>query len=342
MTKLQLLHKPGYVQDLNYIFCLKFFNLENNSKYSSEEIKWMKDLIYRFGEVSDDLFLFYYIPSHQTPSFMTRFGMDTFRKHFLTDFDFGMFINDLSDTDKYVRNMITYFMNVLPQEKLEECYTSKDKLFSYIKETNFSWEIKSRLYEFFLKPEPFFQLLKLQLMEKEVMLADYYNENMQVILDAHNKLNYDKVVDCFVGRMGRSHFYGTNRVAYFSYCLLNNHLIKVYYFDDYDIFFLGTQYDDVIDDVNSKKDISLEKFGNAVSEPSRIKILQFILEQGEITCKDLERAFSFSGSTAYHHITTLVRIGLVNSRSEGKAVFYSINREYFKKVTELLNKFVIG
>ena len=342
MTKLQLLHKPGYVQDLNYIFCLKFFNLENNSKYSSEEIKWMKDLIYRFGEVSDDLFLFYYIPSHQTPSFMTRFGMDTFRKHFLTDFDFGMFINDLSDTDKYVRNMITYFMNVLPQEKLEECYTSKDKLFSYIKETNFSWEIKSRLYEFFLKPEPFFQLLKLQLMEKEVMLADYYNENMQVILDAHNKLNYDKVVDCFVGRMGRSHFYGTNRVAYFSYCLLNNHLIKVYYFDDYDIFFLGTQYDDVIDDVNSKKDISLEKFGNAVSEPSRIKILQFILEQGEITCKDLEKAFSFSGSTAYHHITTLVRIGLVNSRSEGKAVFYSINREYFKKVTELLNKFVIG
>ncbi len=342
MTKLQLLHKPGYVQDLNYIFCLKFFNLENNSKYSSEEIKWMKDLIYRFGEVSDDLFLFYYIPPHQTPSFMTRFGMDTFRKHFLTDFDFGMFINDLSDTDKYVRNMITYFMNVLPQEKLEECYTSKDKLFSYIKETNFSWEIKSRLYEFFLKPEPFFQLLKLQLMEKEVMLADYYNENMQVILDAHNKLNYDKVVDCFVGRMGRSHFYGTNRVAYFSYCLLNNHLIKVYYFDDYDIFFLGTQYDDVIDDVNSKKDISLEKFGNAVSEPSRIKILQFILEQGEITCKDLERAFSFSGSTAYHHITTLVRIGLVNSRSEGKAVFYSINREYFKKVTELLNKFVIG
>ena len=119
-------------------------------------------------------------------------------------------------------------------------------------------------------------------------------------------------------------------------------LFNKIYFDDYDIFFLGTRYNDVIDDVNSKKDISLEKFGNAVSEPSRIKILQFILEQGEITCKDLERAFSFSGSTAYHHITTLVRIGLVNSRSEGKAVFYSINREYFKKVTELLNKFVIG
>lgn len=348
MVKFQLLNKPGYVQDLNYIFCLKFLNIVNfvNShyleKFRTEEIRRMNDVKYRFGDVSDDLFLFYYIPPHQIPSFMTKFGMDTFRKHFLTDFDFGMFINDLSDTDKYVRNMITYFMNVLPQEKLEECYTSKDKLFSYIKETNFSWEIKSRLYEFFLKPEPFFQLLKLQLMEKEVMLADYYNENMQVILDAHNKLNYDKVVDCFVGRMGRSHFYGTNRVAYFSYCLLNNHLIKVYYFDDYDIFFLGTQYDDVIDDVNSKKDISLEKFGNAVSEPSRIKILQFILEQGEITCKDLEKAFSFSGSTAYHHITTLVRIGLVNSRSEGKAVFYSINREYFKKVTELLNKFVIG
>ena len=246
MVKFQLLNKPGYVQDLNYIFCLKFLNIVNfvNShyleKFRTEEIRRMNDVKYRFGDVSDDLFLFYYIPPHQIPSFMTKFGMDTFRKHFLTDFDFGMFINDLSDTDKYVRNMITYFMNVLPQEKLEECYTSKDKLFSYIKETNFSWEIKSRLYEFFLKPEPFFQLLKLQLMEKEVMLADYYNENMQVILDAHNKLNYDKVVDCFVGRMGRSHFYGTNRVAYFSYCLLNNHLIKVYYFDDYDIFFLGT------------------------------------------------------------------------------------------------------
>ena len=129
MVKFQLLNKPGYVQDLNYIFCLKFLNIVNfvNShyleKFRTEEIRRMNDVKYRFGDVSDDLFLFYYIPPHQIPSFMTKFGMDTFKRHFLVDFDFNMFLNDLSDTEKYAHNMITYFMNVLPQEKLEECYT---------------------------------------------------------------------------------------------------------------------------------------------------------------------------------------------------------------------------
>ena len=68
--------------------------------------------------------------------------------------------------------------------------------------------------------------------------------------------------------------------------------------------------------VEAKKTCPLEDMCGALSETSRIQILKLLLEREELTCKDLEKIFNFSGSTAYHHITLLSKSGAVKIRTE--------------------------
>lgn len=105
------------------------------------------------------------------------------------------------------------------------------------------------------------------------------------------------------------------------------------------IYILGLEYISVIDLINNKKDLSILDLGNAICEESRVKILDLLLNREEVTCKDLEKIFSFSGSTAYHHITMMLKFGLVKTRNEGKTILYSLNRKYFDAIIDVLSKY---
>ena len=84
---------------------------------------------------------------------------------------------------------------------------------------------------------------------------------------------------------------------------------------------------------------NLEDMCNTLSETSRMQILKLLLQRKELTCKDLEKIFNFSGSTAYHHITLLSKSGAVKIRTEGKTIYYSLNRIYFDMMIEQLKSF---
>ena len=116
--------------------------------------------------------------------------------------------------------------------------------------------------------------------------------------------------------------------------------INLFFIPEGALYILGYDYLSVLDFVKEQnKDVDLQGLGNALCEESRVKILLLLLEQKEVTCKDLERLFSFSGSTAYHHMTMMVRIGLIKTRNEGKTIFYSLNRKYFDTIIGILSKF---
>ena len=106
--------------------------------------------------------------------------------------------------------------------------------------------------------------------------------------------------------------------------------MQLFFIKEGAVYLLGYDYVSVISAiVKAKKTHSLEDLCGALSETSRIQILRLLLERKEVTCKDLEKIFNFSGSTAYHHITLLTKIGAVKVRNEGKTIYYSLNRKYF-------------
>lgn len=72
--------------------------------------------------------------------------------------------------------------------------------------------------------------------------------------------------------------------------------------------------------------IDCVEFCKALADETRQRILEMLLDE-EMRVSDIVDAFTMSQPTISHHLSILKQFGLVNSRKEGKQVFYAINRD---------------
>ena len=156
------------------------------------------------------------------------------------------------------------------------------------------------------------------------MLSEYYKNNYQLIIELYDRTTVDTVCKQMEGLAGFS-FLECEGVLYVSYCLLNRSLINRSPVSDGVVAVLGREYADVLDSIKNRNEkADLCGLGSALGENSRMQILRLLSERREATCREIERAFNFSGSTAYHHITLLVRVGALKSRNVGHASHISL------------------
>ena len=64
---------------------------------------------------------------------------------------------------------------------------------------------------------------------------------------------------------------------------------------------------------------------HSLSDPIRLKIVKR-MAHGEVRVSDLTREFGLAQSTASMHVACLRDCGLVEGRSEGRSVYYSLSR----------------
>lgn len=344
MSQIRLLKEPGYIYDLIFIFYLRFnkrlyINTLDNNERQAETIKYFNDLLDQFSDIPEDLFVFFHALENGRCFIATHY-FNSYKEQFTTTFDFKFLQKELLDRERLIRNLLRFYFCDLSEEKLEQCINSKLELFSRIKNSKYSGDEKSKLYEFFIDPEPYLQTLQYELMAKELMLSQYYEKNYQKILEVYNQTTFEMLSEHINGLKDLSFIKENNQKLYTSFCLLRKFCINFFGIQDGVLYLLGYDYLSILDFVKgNNKNPNLQEFGNALCEESRVKILQLLLEREEVTCKDLEKIFSFSGSTAYHHITMMTKIGLVKTRNEGKTILYCLNRKYFDAIIDVLSKF---
>ena len=172
------------------------------------------------------------------------------------------------------------------------------------------------------------------------MLSAYYEKNYTKILDIYNGLTFD-LLNNQLENIHDLRFIKKEEIDFYvSFCLINNVCLNFIPLKDKVVYLLGEDYISSINYIQEYNEAyKLYDFGSAISEESRVKILEVIFERGEITCKDLERLFSFSGSTAYHHLTIMIKSGVIKSRNQGKTILYSINNKCFDLMIGVLKKY---
>ncbi|MBQ2734749.1 MAG: winged helix-turn-helix transcriptional regulator [Clostridia bacterium] len=344
MPQLKLLKQPGYIYDLIFAFYLKFnteYSLEqlNDGEMRGETEALYEQIVKEFAPIPDDLYVFFHVAKNGR-CFLAKEYFDRYRKHFATNYGMEFLQQKLSEQPKVVKRLLQFYFHSLTNEELEECLKSNIKVFDLIKHSDYSFEEKSRLYEFFANPASYIQMLQYELLAKEVRLATYYEKNYHRIFEAYNALTVDLLVEQLSPIADYSFFKNEAQQWYLSFCLLNNACIKAVLADDGGVGIFGIDYLSSIARLQAKKTVvKLYEFGSALGEESRMQMLDLMLEKGEITCKDLERIFHFSGSTAYHHLTILLRSGVIKSRTEGKVVLYRINRKHFDETLKVLAKY---
>ena len=342
MSKIILLKDPGYLYDLNFIFCLKFnkpLYIGNLPKDMQEQTAQFFDEISElFSGIPNDLYVFFHAIDNGR-AFLPTFYFNPYQEQFPTTYNCKFLLEELSDQNRLIRNVIRFYFYNLDEEAVEQCATSLNQIFSCIKKSDYSIEEKNKLYEFFVEPSSYIQTLQYELITKESMLSAYYKEHYQKIIDAFNETTYNLLCEQLNGLMELKFLENTDQNLYTSYCLLNKYCVVQFCHNKCVTVLMGCEYVSMINAVkNAKPRADLYGLGTALGDENRVKILQFINENREITCKDLEKAFSFSGSTAYHHISIMTKSGLVQTRNEGKTLLYSINKNYVADIINILNK----
>jgi len=344
MNKIQLLKEPGYIYDLMFVFFLKYnteYCMENvvNKSREKEEKEFYQQVLQDFSPISDDLYVFFHALKNGK-CFLTYNYFTNYKNQFVENYNFEFLKNELSNYSEVTERLFRFYFHNLSDSEVVACFGSNVKLFEVIKKSDYSDTEKSRLYEFFMDPVPYVQKLQYELMLKEIQLSVYYEKHYSSIFEAYNKLTLDILIEQLKPIRDYEFLKKEENELYLSFCLLNNGSINLMLIEKGALGLLGTHYLNVVKEIQAPKtSIKLDEFGTAISEASRVAMLDLMLEKGEITCKDMEKAFHFSGSTAYHHLTILLKCGVVKTRNEGKTVLYSVNDKYFDVAIDILSKY---
>jgi DNA-binding transcriptional ArsR family regulator len=79
------------------------------------------------------------------------------------------------------------------------------------------------------------------------------------------------------------------------------------------------------------------RIAKALSDKTRIKILEEIAKKGSVKCGDVEGIASLSQPTFSHHLKILNEAGLLITKRFGRCVIININDKMFEEFAELLS-----
>ena len=68
----------------------------------------------------------------------------------------------------------------------------------------------------------------------------------------------------------------------------------------------------------------------ALSDETRQKIITLFYADTELCANDIAKNFALSRPTISHHLNLMKRSKILNSRKEGKEIFFSINKAHIK------------
>ena len=341
MPDLKLTRNPGYVYDLIFLFYYKF-NVDlirEKFEATEEDMKYFSNEMDSFDPVSDDLYIFFRITAASN-CFFTANYFHPYSKVHTTEYDLAFVQKELNDHDSFVKNVVKYYFGELDEDGVNEYIKSNKHLFDLIKKSDYDDKLKAKLYEFFIDPETYIRLLQYELMAKDIQLSSYYEKNYSKVLDVYNGLNFEFLEEKFavlehnVGdKMNREN-------VCISFCLLNKNLLYFGYQPHATLYLLGIDFLSSLEFIKHKRiDLIPAQFGAAISDENRIKILDVILQKGACTCRELAAELGLPASTAYHHVSTLEKCGIVSARNVKKSILYSINSKYFARIIEYFKRF---
>ena len=78
------------------------------------------------------------------------------------------------------------------------------------------------------------------------------------------------------------------------------------------------------------------KIAKALSDKTRVRLLQEIARRGKLSCGDAEKLAGLSQPTVSHHLKILNEAGLIIAEKNGRHVTISVNKSTLEEFTLLL------
>ncbi|MDQ3141261.1 MAG: metalloregulator ArsR/SmtB family transcription factor [Bacteroidota bacterium] len=88
-------------------------------------------------------------------------------------------------------------------------------------------------------------------------------------------------------------------------------------------------------DAFSKHHNQLATLAKALGHPARVAIIEHLLKVNTCICNDIVEQLPLSQPTISQHLRELNRVGLIRGKIAGNSIYYSIDREVWKRIENI-------
>lgn len=344
MKDIKVLKEPGYMYDLFYIFILKFnrdyclSHFINNSKVN-EETEYINSIATEFDEISDKLFLFFHLKD-SGKCLMTEMYLEPYKETFANGYCLDKVKDALLDYEQVIKNVIRFYFADLELEYICSYSESILKIGNLIDGSKYDDTVKSKLFSFFINPIPVISQLVQELSEKEIELDKYYQEHLDEMDLLRHNFVFEQVSEQLLALQYIQYDCSCFDSIYVTFCMIAKNIICFLFKDENAFLILGRDYEGILHYLtNTSLASELDIFGSAIAEKNRIDILEFIHKAGEVTIKEVEDQLGFTSANSYYHLTLMIKANILKTRNQGRTILYSVNKEYFNIVCDVLSKY---
>lgn len=336
MPNSRYVKEPGFIYDLFFIFVLyynkdswhkKFINMEKGR----EDIEFYEGIVNKFPPFPEELRPFFNLKDAGS-CFLTEKYFQENIELFFSGYGTGLLYKELADVDKMRLNLTKFYINekiTLEEMNKYDAYTLSKMLLK----TNTPNEIKQLTMLIFMSTKVYCDQVIELLKSVEKMLNDYYGEHYNELVTVSEKTDAYSIEGVVkANRSSVLELFGNEFVL--SACLININVLEYSLINQETCAIVGVNGEEFAAYLSNRtNDIDISLFGKIISDASRVKVIKMLVARGELYTGEIAQNLDIALPSTYYHLEMMMEAKMLHTRSKGRTVFYTINRDYFNAAT---------
>ena len=340
MKPIEFAEEPGRISDLVVLF-ISHFNREFFQKdgVADGELSKLAELRSQLPEIPEELRIFFHTSEYKKSPTLCGFVGKEKKTYVFGRYTPDSFDDLPKDCEYAKRRIIRCYFPELGDAEVAECMNSVAAISRIIRASAYEDSVKSGLYAFFIEPEAILHRFAEELTAKDAALRAEYVREAKRLAELRAGFDLEWVIRSILPERAEE-LLAQDKPVYVTFKLFQAPEVSWRNFEDGYYLSLGCRYREYLEERNRIRNTpKLENFGQAVSDPNRIAILELIRERGVVTVRDVEQVVGLSGTNVYYHLTLLQKEGMLRRGSRGRAAAFSLDTKYFKGLCKELETF---
>lgn len=298
----------GFIFDAYHILTCKTAKRENwinifiRNGNETADLQKIESILSKFDDVDSKMLLFGY--RDRKNSCLIGDIFIKYTDEHIGDWDTDSFIQYLSNIE-HAKNFISEYY--FSQE-------ANDQIFDLIAaNNNLSHTLKSLLYEFYLFPDRYMQTVAAEMNKIFLSLQRHYAENFELLLQCQESFNYSLLKQENSPFSKNKKWDQGLKNIYVSFSLFSKYAIVRGKGNTDGWLMLGYDFFSTFGEMNELK-LDIAAFGNALGDKLRVKIIEEIVKNGEMTLADLSKKLGVVNTIVVYHLEIMKKENLLLHR----------------------------
>lgn len=238
-------------------------------------------------------------------------------------------IKNFSDSKFIVERVLDFYFDDETKRYDKKDYDFVRAVNELILKSSYPNDVKNCLYCFFIEPEKVFYEVISVLKQLYHQVKTIYKNCTETVLKIEQKLNVDELFK-------KLNIVNHSDKIILAPCIINSEYLNVINNKNVTVLIMGEEFEKNFE--KTEYDI-LSDFASVFSEVNRIRILNVLYRNKEMTIQEIKDTLKITATNAYYHLSLMLNACVIKTRNQGRTIIYSINKTGINEMCNKISKY---